>query len=634
MDIQNINVPDLIKINQYNKYANSIKNYEDTLQKLLSNNKNTDITNNPTNYLWKLDNDMFSGLQDNIKEICKKTLEFNYEQAIENIIITGPFVRSCIINNENNKNIEIIKELYFYKCCDDKWDTFINLENFIDEKNEYICENETIKIYLIKKKYKHPSHVILQHGYIKRIGYYNENFYGSSMFLIEIQKHIDLIYSNFSDPILNIPYDPLSVYVSKEKNKLHPMKIIEMVDSEEFMKLSDKAINKLYSNKSCLELCLDKFMSEDHSVMLSQLTQMIIYICSSKTLKQQKRPIILYAQLINLNKKNEELYNYLTRLDNYYNIETNINIQIKSIDDINNYVFDFIIKNDNFNHFDEFLSYTKTKITKNILNMIIKHNANNIAEHIIHPSRHLDKQLDKHLIYYLILMLENFELTKIIDFELTTDILMNYIKDILTNCKIRTFYYMYEKDNTIINYIDDDGKNLLHLIEQKGNYQDLTELIIKLEPNLLDLRDFNKETPIMYHSKHNPEIVKIILNYDFDYTLSDINGNTFLHFLCQYDYPDILKLALKRCPELINMPNKKLETPLIITSQCNKEQMFYVLKSMGADMKTQDLFGNSVFHYICANTMCLGMCIDNNINYFGLKPFDYCKVSTKYYTFI
>lgn len=628
MDIQNINLPDLIKNNQHNRFSPAIKNYEDTLQKLLINNKDSTITKEPFVFLWKANKDIFPYIIDNVGQLCSELFGKNeFESISQHVVITGPLVRSCLIEPIENENISIIQDLYFHKCCDEPWDQLIDITAFEDRKNEYVFENNNKKIFLLKKQYKHCAHVILQNSYLKRVGYYNGDYFVSSMFLLEIQKHLELLGSKFRDPILNIPYDPLEIYKSKEKDKMHPTKIIDMVDYEELVSLSKKYLHKLYNGKTCLELCLDKFMIEDNPVVLNQLTQMIIYIGS---LGHIKRPVCLYSSFIGLHNKNEDIHNYLKRLENQYKISTdNLTLTFNSIDDINNFIVTEIIKHDNYVDLIDFLTYTKQKINKSIINLLIDHNSNIIIDQLIS-----DKILDIHLIYYLILMSENFELTKLIDFKLDIDISMNYLKDILTKGKIRSFFYMYELDPTIVNFLFDDNKNLLHLIEPNGNYVNLTQIIIKLSPDLLNLKDSDKLTPIMHHSKFNPSIVKIILDYEFDYTLTDSDGNTFLHYLCKYNYHDVLKFALKRCPELIDMPNKNSETPIIITGFNNKENMFYVLKSMGADIKTKDLYGNTVFHYICSNSMCLGMIIEDTPNYFGLKPSDYCKISTKYYTFV
>lgn len=634
MDIQTINIPELIKSNQYYQLTSSIKNFEDTLQKLLINGKMSSISNNNYGFIWEIDSQLFPDFKDNLKEIGTEIFGDDFNKLGENIVITGPFVRSCLVNTSEYSN-KVIKELYFYKCSDENWSEIIDTSLFLDKKTEYVFQDENKKIFLVKKKYRHPSHIILQHDYLKRVGFCNGTFYASSMFLIEMQKHFTLLNSKFKDPILNIPYDPLGIYKTKEKDNLHPVKIIEMVNLDELIKLSKKSLNKLYtvnpksSPKTCMELCLDKFINEDHPVLLGQLVQMIVYLGGQTT--QIKRPPYLYARMIDIHNKSKEVYIYLKSLKGYYDIEENVieNQNIKTIDDINNCILEYLIINDNFEEFNEYLSFSKQKINKLMINSIIKNESNQIEKNIIEK-----KILDKHLIYYLILMSENFELIKLIDFEIDLDVCINYLKDILENGKVRSFFYLYDRDQNILGTIFDDNKNICHLLKQNGNYLDLTELILKLKPELLNFKDSNKITPLMEHAESNQQILKIMLDYEFDYTLTDLNGDTFLHHLCRNDFPDILKLSLKRCPELIDMPNKKSETPIIVSGQHGMENMFYVLKGMGATLNAKDSYGNTVYHYICSNSICLGSIVENYQNYFGLTPIDYCKISEKYYHFI
>lgn len=309
MDIQNINVPNIIKSNQYSRFAPAIKNYEDTLQKLLSNNKESTMTNDPYTFLWEVDPDLFPHFKNNIESFCVDIFgQTAFSEINKYVVVTGPYVRSCLVEQNETKNVSVIKELYLYRTCEEHWDQIIDVSNFDDRKGEYVFESEDKKIFLIKKKYKHPAHVILQYDYLKRVGYCNGVYWVSSMFLIEIQKHLELLGSKFSDPILNMPYDPLEIYKSKEKDKMNPAKFIEIVDFEELAKMPKKYFCRLYNGKTCLELCLDKYMSEHHSAILNQLSQMVVYLSS---LSQIKRPIILYAKMIGLEKKSADVFNFL-----------------------------------------------------------------------------------------------------------------------------------------------------------------------------------------------------------------------------------------------------------------------------------------------------------------------------------
>jgi hypothetical protein len=47
-----------------------------------------------------------------------------------------------------------------------------------------------------------------------------------------------------------------------------------------------------------------------------------------------------------------------------------------------------------------------------------------------------------------------------------------------------------------------------------------------------------------------------------------------------------------------------------------------------------DDYGNSIYHYICMNSMVLGSVIENKPNIFGYTPEDYCDISLRYYAFI
>lgn len=624
IDVQTINVPNLIRMDKYYQLVSTIKNYEDTLQKIFSSGKDSSITSDPFTFLWKINKDGDnSDMFPELKNIDLDSFGISLNDFSKNVIIMGPFVRSCLFNSTNDKSAKIRDELYFFKYDEDKWDDIIDLSIFTEKKTEYVYQDDERKISLVKKKYKSPAHIIIQHDYLKRVGWCGGSFYASSMFLIEIQKHLDLIDSKFRDPILNIPYDPLEVYQPCEKDKTHPIKIIDMINYRELLQLSKKNLTKLFNSKTCVELCLDKLVKENHPMLLNQLKQMILYLaCVS-----YKRPPFIYAKMLEIDKKFPEIYKILKNFTNEYKI-TDIHHIPQSINEINNDILELLIAKNAPDEFFDYLTFSKHKIEKILIDMVIKYGSDKIAMTIIN-----NKLIDKYLAYYLIFMSENIELTKSLDHSVDLDLATNYLKDILENGKIRSFYYLYDSDPSIITTLSNEGNNLLHQIKQNGKYEELIELIIKLNPDLVNLKNNNKETPIVYHAIHNPNLLTIFLDFEFDCTLVDTDGNTFLHHLSKHDYPDILKLSLKRCPELIDMPNKKSETPSIIACQAGNENGFYVLKGMGANLDTTDCYGNTPYHYICATSMCLGMIIKNSANFFGLTPLDYCKISDEYYGF-
>jgi hypothetical protein len=316
-----------------------------------------------------------------------------------------------------------------------------------------------------------------------------------------------------------------------------------------------------------------------------------------------------------------------------------------NLEQIDDTIINILIKKNDTACLLDYLSYIKRQLDKTIIDNIIKEKSMKILEELVE-----NNLLNQHLTYYAIFMSQNLDLIKYIDNpnNFDFDVSLNYLKDIIENAKLRSFYFLYKIDQSILTLSFENGNNILHCLkyknnknnknnedeEHKNNTKDLIALIMNQKPELINIINDNKETPIVYHSKHNPDLIPILLEYDFDATIFDINGNTFLHNICLHDKMDILKLCLKQYSELINLPNKQLQTPAIIACINNKEDMFYVLKGMGADLLSKDLYGNSCYHYICNNSMCLGMIIENTENYFGFKPSNYCKISKKYYSFI
>ena len=637
-DINKVDIPHLIRTNKYYQYINSIKNYENSIQKLLSKNNSIIDSHHYDCLLWNLseteNNDLFPKIKNfNLEELLSSNGINLFSKS--DIIVLGPYIRSHL-----NYSIEFASklrtELYFYKCNDKNWEEIIDLSQFIEQDSDYIFQNENINISIVKKTHNNVANILLQHDYIKRVLWNDDHFIVSSMFLIEIQKHGNLMYTYFIDPILFIPYDPMNVYTHNNTNIMHPCSIIDSIDYQELQKLPKKNFNKLFNGKLCIELCLDKLSKEEHPVLIYNLKNMIVFLCSFK----YKRPPYLYAKLIHINDKYPDIYELLKNIyndssnsDSIYSFNTNGDYIIESIDDINNFVFNKIISRNSVNNFLNYMTFLKkTDISMSLIELMIRHNSQSIIKHIIK-----NNLIDKHLKYYLILMTENLELLKEISETFEIELCINYLQNILENGKIRSFYFLYDKDNTIIDTLFNDGKNVLHCVKQNGEYKILIEMLLKLKPELINLVDDNKETPLLYHSRTNIDILKEFLSYDFNYMINNDDGDTFIHLLCTINESkntnvlSILKDSIKRCPEIIDIPNKKMETPIIISTQNNNENMFHILKGFGANLDTQDQYGNTCYHYICLNKMCIGTTIPNKANYFGVKPLDYSNISKKYY---
>ena len=103
-DIQNINIPDLIKSNEYYQYMSLIKNYEDTLQKVFTSSKDSHILTNPFVFLWKATSDL---IFQNIKELDLKIFGIEETGSLKNIVISGPYIRSYFVNIDSKTKLEM-----------------------------------------------------------------------------------------------------------------------------------------------------------------------------------------------------------------------------------------------------------------------------------------------------------------------------------------------------------------------------------------------------------------------------------------------------------------------------------------------------------------------------------------------
>jgi len=638
IDPTKLNIPELICNSQYYQHISLIKNYEDTLTKLFAGSKNTNLTQQPDIFLWKIypnENNILTDIQTpNFSDFLTEDL-LKGEQKLENIIIMGPYVRSCMSDNKSaeNKISSVRNEIYMYGYSDTEWENIFNLDKFTEKKNEYIVSHNNKKICLIKKKYKSPSQIILQHGYLKRIGYTDNHFLVSSMFLIEFQKHNNLIKSNFNDPILGFPYDPLEIYQSPQKDTSDTKNLIRMVDDEKLLKIPKKVFTILFDNKTILEMLIERMISEEHPVVSNNLEKLILYFADA----EYQRPPALYAKNIGFEQYYPHIYQRLVDIKNLYEIDSNDFEEMveqqedgcsNPIEVTNNQIIRYLVQKDNYDELTDYLKYINYQINQHILDLVIRYNSANIQLNLLKGNA-----INQPNAYYLILQTQNIQLIKYLKLSFDINIGLNYLKDIIENNLIRSFYYLYENEQTICDTVFDEGMNILHLIKDGEKVEDMIKLIMKLNPKLINQPDNNKQTPIIYHSKHNPRLIGIFLAYDFDGSICDLDGNIFLHYLCQHNHIQIIRNCLKKYHEFIDMPNKKYQTPVIISCKSKQEDVFYMLKSMGADLTSKDYYGNTVYHYITVNSMCLGMSISDTPNYFGFTPSDYSKLAASYYNF-
>lgn len=653
--MNNLIIPDIVDIIKNNKLIDEyeiIKELEETIIDLYQKNITSDLFKNPLLLLHELsDNNDVNIKLYNTFDLLKYKLDDKIMNNIENIIFTGSLLRSVFIDKTKFDN-KIIRE-----------EIFVNIINNIDIKtiidisyteldDMYYKKIDNVIIYINKQKFKNVSEIILSNYNLKRIGFYNNKIYVSAMFIADYNKFYDTINSDLVDPIFNTRIDIFDIFTHTSRKE---ETIFDFIYKKNFTEYKQKKFTKYdIFNKDKLtpiEFGLNLYINEQNDIIKSQLKLIILDLLENTF----QRPIIFYAYLYDLEEIDNELYNILLNSPKsklFHEIKKGFDIDIKNINDINNLILKYYISKDNSTDFYSYLKYKNNddknmKIDIDIFNYIITYDPKSI---IIYGIK--NNYFSERTKYKIILWTQNLDYFNLFEDEFNIQISTGYLNEIINNCFIKSFYFLYKIDNTIINIIDDENNNMLHNINQKNKYEDMIKIILKLNDSLLFKKNKYGEIPIMKHIKNkNVEIVKILLNYIIEsnnetlFEIIDNNKNNILHYLCQYNLDNTndntndnnLDFIRKICilkPEIINNQNKQYETAIIIAAKNKCEDIIYFLKGINCDMNLVDLYGNSVYHYICLNELCIGMAIENKENIFGYKPSAYCKISLNYYYYI
>lgn len=629
-------IPELIKNKTIDNEKLLVKEFEDSISNQFNNNISTLLENNPLIFLWTnldiIKHDTFNLLLFD---------EFNLNLLnLNDCVITGSYVRS-ILQKQNNIKYEIT--LNYIKNID------INCINYIDYKDNGLfytkilnINNKIISVNINKKIFISPTHVLLSNSdYLKRIGYYNGNIYFSSMFIIEYLDNINIINSTMKDPVFNTSLDIFDICDKQIKIKHNT--VFDLINRKDYNLLLNINFDhtKLKDNLTCIEYAIKLYISEDCLEIKKHIKQTIIYLST----KKYDRPPIFYAKLTNLLNNDKELYNIIEKSidEDDFKYDNLINSKISNIDDINNIILIYLITQDDFLTFFKYIKTNKVYINKLLIQNLINYKPLNILTYGI------DNNLFKdYIIYDIILRSEQLDYFEKSNFNFNLDNAINFLDVIIKNNLVRSFYYLYKLDNTIINSVFNingiidgvrDKSNILFLLTQTGDYILMLELLLKLNINLLNFSNENGDTPILYHTKQNNILlVKKMLEYNNQELKLELNkdndGNTLLHIMCYHNVYDYIKYIVNKYSELLNLQNNNLETPIIIATKKSHDNIFYILQGLKADLTKTDIYGNTPYHYICKNEICIGIAIMNTKNKFGYTPKDYCKIAHSYYYFL
>lgn len=627
------NIVDIITNNKLDTEYNVINELEDTIIDLFDKKSDSTIFNNELLLLTELNkiNDV------NIKfysdfDIEKLNLDKKILDNSDKIVITGPLLRSILVNMETI-GTDIKKDL-FISCIKNLNPADIIDSTYKETELMYYKHTDNLIIHVYKSEFKNPSQVILQNCNLKRIGYYLNKIYVSPMFIADYNKFYDTINSDFIEPIFKTKLDVFDIHIHTKRD-LTIFDIINKKNYEYFKKNQSKIneLNQFKNGETIIEYALNLFSQEQNDIIKSQIKLIIIDLSN----RQYIRPAAFYAQMLNIDQIDSDLFKILAMNKLYSNI--NSNFDIKSIIDINNIILRYYISNDLSDEFYSMLNYKDDKYLKldsAMFSFIIESNPKNILINGIKSNYFSDRTK-----YKLILWTQNLDYFNIFGDDFDINIATNFLDEIIENCLIKSFYFLYKIDDTIINTVDSDGNTFLHIITEKNKYHDMIKILLKLDDGILYRKNKKNQTALMTHIENNNyNIVSILIDFiiesknEHSFEIIDNRGNNILHYLCRTSYIDIIKKIVPLIDPQLNVKNSNGDTPIIEAALNSQEDIIYLLKSINVDLNISDKYGNTAYHYICLNELCVGLAIENKENIFGYKPSDYCKLALNYYYFI
>lgn len=605
----------MIRLETYYKHIHKIKSDEDMLYNIIKSNKSSYRKYENTNII-KITDDLEDLFEDKKPFIFDNFNLLVNDEYVQDIIMNGPYIRFNLLLNHPNAKLR--NDIYVYRIKNEWEDIILNFDEYEEKENEYIYKYEDKTIILIKKKYECLNDVMFQNSneeYLKRVIWNNGYYYVSNMFLIQFQTIRSKINEKINDPIMNTIYDPLNIY-QQEKKKVSIHDIIDKININILYDMEKHHIENLYEDKTIIELFIDKYMTVDNKILLNSIEKIIYYLLRFEYIRHP----YAYAYAAKLNEKNHKLF-----MDIFNNYKGDHDIKQTSLSDINDAIIEKYIKDDDYELFNNYVNYIGRKVSKIDIRKIIKYGSNKIILNMLN-----DEMIDRHTYYYMLLMSKNIKmLENYMDFE----ICKNYVVDLVINGLYEPFKLMIDIDETIID-IKYENNNLLHLVNEKGDYMEIIKLLLTKNINLCDEENDDGYTPLIYHAKNdNENIVNLLLLFNIDVTKTDINKNTCLHYICKNGNESLCHLILSNNNEIINCQNDEDKTPLIISSEEGNEIIVNLLLTYGANRLIIDKYGNTMYHYMCNNGICIGEKVPLIKNNFDLTPSDYCKIAKQYYNF-
>ena len=591
-----------------------------------------------------------------IKNINKDDEIIEFEKTLKIDIKTklayhGPQIKKYFDPDYNNEKTQNIKNIYYVSIIDTN---ALNIKNVIDiEKFEYKSGHYIIQLnktlfYVSKIIYNSKLALLLQQSdFLNRVIFFDDKLYVTNKFIIDCySKYVKYNKTNV-DPVFGGVEDILNIYDKQKINSniITLQHIIDIIDLDQLYTYNKKNIEiefiSIDNNQyTPIEYVLYKLINNVYcKTVINQYTSMIIYLLTINFI----RPVCFYAKLINFDKKYPGIYMMIEKNTGIQYLDIINSTTFKNINHINLTMIKKIISIDNDIFFIEYLKYTNlyNKLYKEchtsslIIDWVIDYNANKIILSIFKIIPLIYKYKIAYLTQNLKLFGDEYSKYFMSDSSLILptneqDILINLLPNIINNGLCRSLYACVK----IIPNFFDLNKNILHYVIS-DNAHLVVELLLKLNIDIIDQKNNDGKTPLISYSELGFEkCINVLLNFNSDYELSDNLNESCLHKLAKNGHFNILQNMSKKIINIIDSVNNLNQTPIMLAAINKHENIVILLKSFSANCSIVDIYGNSIYHYICLSSICIGSTIINKTNYYGFTPYDYCPISKSYYKFI
>ena len=522
--------------------------------------------------LFILDNTYKSLLKNDYKDLIS-LVKNKLDIIVGNYIFTI-FNKDLILDTNDYEIFSMNLENLDKKKYNDK-DNLLKILNLTENNICYYDE----KIY-IKEEFKNILDSIIKNTFSDEyIKFLLKSYQKIHLDIYDYIKKLDIVNFNkvYTDQfslikhINNKPFYPINYcynFLNEYQNKIAKEVIMNMFN---LLKHFDYDIHPKILDIDNYEIYEDINISKYNEI--TNLHDLIIN-CLNKS------DFSLFTRCINIFKLNYKNSDFIFILKNKEKENNNLDNILK------------VIKESNIYENKDFLELL---LILNKVNLFNLENINNIIINYNELIYYLNKYNSDISFYYI---LDKFFKKININIILSQDFTKIYLYFISKNDKINN-----KINNKMNNYICEYFKFILKNIQYTHESNIFKILIDSFDKEKLKLNDIEELIELIIISKHK-------------YLIKDI-----------FKINDKIKYIIQKSDILFRLLNNK------------DEELFYFIKNLFDAIEftkiineLKDQNGNSIYHYICKNNICLGYNINNKIrNNDGFKPLDLCQISNKYY---